>query len=108
MSSSAKADEQPSVKRMELVNVEWNPKQSPDPTFYSCIRPVQPKGETWSCVKGLCYQVPNLELSAKYQNYQIGKEEFLITSVPHYIPSLLHKPYLTLSLSNPVKIIVPK
>ena len=81
---------------MELLHTDWNPKQNPEPTYYSCIRPVQPKGTSWVCVKGL------------FQEYTSGQEEFQITSVPAYVPSLLHKPYLTVSLSNPVKIMSPK
>lgn len=78
---------------MEFIHADLNPKRNPEPTYYSCIRPVKPKGKVWTCVKG------------SYKTNKLEKEEFLITTVPAYVPSLLHKPYLTVSLSNPVKIV---
>lgn len=78
----------------------WNPKQKPDHTYYSCIRQNSVKESVWRCAAE-----ESLLAKKLYQNYQPEKEEFQVTSVPSYIPSLLHKPYLTLSLSSSVKII---
>ena len=81
---------------MTTTYVDWNQKDNSEPTFYSCIRQMVPKGESWSCVKDV------------YQDYRLGKEEYLITKVPALLPSILHKPYLTVSLSAPVNIVDPK
>ena len=81
----------------------WNPKQKPDHTYYSCIRQNSSKESGWRCAAE-----ESLLAKELYKNYHPGKEEFQVASVPAYIPSLLHKQYLTLSLSASVKIVESK
>ena len=76
---------------VELIHVDWNPKPNPEPTFYSCVK--KKRSDPWICRKGLSYTVIP-------KNYEV-----IVTSVPDAVPSILHKPYLTLSLSSSVQIL---